>query len=100
AKDGVCLGGIQRLSALENLAREARRLRIYAEPVTQTSAWELEFPEARFFLVLSPEVWRGFSGEGQILTALAQKKWERTLPRGRPLHLPLVCQAPGDARTM
>ncbi len=109
AKDGVCVGGIQRLSALENLAREARRLRIYAEPVTQTSAWELVFPEARFFLVLSPEVWRGFSGEGQVLTALAQKKWEQTLPHVRaalkwestidPVVLSNRCGAPIDAIT-
>src|SRR5262249_26970112 len=83
AKNGVCVGGIQRLRLLENLAREAQRLHVYPAPATQTSGWELEFPEARFVLVLSPEVWRGFSGEGQVLTSLSQKQWESTLPRVR-----------------
>jgi hypothetical protein len=83
AKDGVCVGGIQRLGVLENLSRDARQLRVYSEPATQTSAWELVFPEARFFLVLSPEVWRGFSGEGQVLNDLASTEWESTLPRVR-----------------
>jgi hypothetical protein len=83
AKNSVCVGGIQRLRLLENLAREARRLHVYAEPATQTSAWELEFQEARFVLVLSPEIWRGFSGEGQVLTCLSQKQWQGTFPRVR-----------------
>jgi hypothetical protein len=33
--------------------------------------WELELPGARLTLVLSPEVRRGFSGEGRVLDALA-----------------------------
>ena len=36
---------------------------------------------ARFHLVLSPDVWRGFSGEGQVLSRLADKSWERSLPK-------------------
>ena len=39
--------------------------------------------EARFHLVLSPDVWRGFSGEGQVLTALAGGQWAQVLPRMR-----------------
>jgi hypothetical protein len=35
------------------------------------SAWELELPGMRLVIVLSPEVRRGFSGEGTALDALA-----------------------------
>jgi hypothetical protein len=35
------------------------------------SAWELDLPGARLVLTLSPEVRRGFSGEGAALPALA-----------------------------
>jgi hypothetical protein len=35
--------------------------------------------EARFHLVLSPEVWRGFSGEGQVLGDLASVDAKRSL---------------------
>jgi hypothetical protein len=38
---------------------------------------------ARFHLVLSPDVWRGFSGEGQVLAALAGGEWQKALPRVR-----------------
>ncbi|XVQ88374.1 SWIM zinc finger family protein [Microbispora siamensis] len=36
-----------------------------------SSAWELELPGMRYTLVLSPERWRGFSGEGAVLADLA-----------------------------
>ena len=49
--------------------------------VNQASAWELVLDEARFTLTLSPDVSRGFSGEGQVLTDLATRRWEETLPR-------------------
>jgi SWIM zinc finger len=32
---------------------------------------------------LSPDVFRGFSGEGQVLTKLARNAWEKALPRVR-----------------
>jgi hypothetical protein len=71
AAEGVCVGGVQRLRVLEDLCRHARGLRVFADAASQTSAWVVELDEARFHLVLSPEVWRGFSGEGQVLSDLA-----------------------------
>jgi hypothetical protein len=56
-------------------------LRIYADKQNQASVWELVLDEARFTLALSPDVSRGFSGEGQALTELANRRWEETLPR-------------------
>jgi hypothetical protein len=80
-KGAVPVGGLHRLRVLEDLSRYAKKLRIYADPATQTSAWELNTGAARFHLVLSPEVWRGFSGEGQALADLADTTWTTILPR-------------------
>jgi hypothetical protein len=79
----VCLAGVGRLRVLEALARHARSLRVYADESSGASAWELVLDEARFHLVLSPDVRRGFSGEGQVLTALAGGQWADVLPRIR-----------------
>jgi hypothetical protein len=76
APGAVCLPGPQRLQALLPLLPHASRLRAYG-PVASAasrelaSAWELELPGMRLVIVLSPEVRRGFSGEGTVLDALA-----------------------------
>jgi hypothetical protein len=80
-KGGVKVTGVERLRILEDLARHAKILRIYADDTTEASAWELVLNEARFHLVLSPEVFRGFSGEGQVLGELASRQWQDVLPR-------------------
>src|SRR4051794_36328557 len=66
---GVCLAGPERLRLLERLLAHARGLRVYgplpdgrtrgAEP----SAWELVLEGARVVFAVSPELFRGFSGE-------------------------------------
>jgi hypothetical protein len=71
SKLAVRIAGVERLLVLEDLVRHARKLRIYASDTTEASGWELVTDDARFHLVVSPEVWRGFSGEGQALTELA-----------------------------
>jgi hypothetical protein len=73
----VCLAGAERLRLLERLLPFARGLRVYgplpdggargAEP----SAWELVLDGARLCFCVSPEVYRGFSGEGGVLSDLA-----------------------------
>ena len=65
------IGGLERLRVLESLSRDAESLSVYADESTGASAWVLTFTDCRFHLVVSPEVWRGFSGEGQALEALA-----------------------------
>lgn len=72
----VCLPGPRRLGALRPLLRHARGLRAYGPAVRAgsppvVSAWELVMPGARLVLTLSPEVRRGFSGEGAVLHGLA-----------------------------
>jgi SWIM zinc finger len=71
SSEAVRLAGFSRLRALESVLPTAKRLRVYADAVTRASAWEVELEQARFTLVLSPDTWRGFSGEGQALSALA-----------------------------
>jgi hypothetical protein len=77
----VRLDGVGRLRVLESLARHARSLRVYVDEPSGASAWELVLDEARFHLVVGPDVSRGFSGEGQVLGALAAKRGSEVLPR-------------------
>ncbi|WP_229402362.1 SWIM zinc finger family protein [Micromonospora okii] len=72
----VCLTGPARLTALRPMLRFARSLRVYGPTVGAGSAptpstWELDTGALRLSLTLSPEPYRGFSGEGAALTALA-----------------------------
>ncbi|SOC53764.1 SWIM zinc finger family protein [Ornithinimicrobium cerasi] len=74
APGSVHLAGAARLAATARVARFATRLRIYAgtDGVGDlASAWAFDLPGATLTLVLSPEIYRGFSGEGGLLTALA-----------------------------
>ncbi|MBS0204845.1 MAG: SWIM zinc finger family protein [Planctomycetes bacterium] len=80
SRDGVQVAGLERVRILENLAPLARQLRIFGDSSTGTAGFELVLDEARFHLVLSPDVWRGFSGEGQVLTSLAAGDWEQAIP--------------------
>lgn len=68
--DGVRLTDTSRLRVLETLLPQARSLTVYADALGQASAWRVDFDDMRLTLVLSAEVWRGFSGEGQALHAL------------------------------
>ncbi len=77
APGAVCLAGSRRLEALRPLLRFATALRAYGPPAGPgspplASAWELELPGMRLTVSLSPEVHRGFSGEGAVLDALAR----------------------------
>lgn len=76
-KGAVSFWGSHRIKVLEPLLPHAQRLRIWNDPDSGASAWEVCFPVGSFFLLISPEVYRGFSGEGQVLEDLAA-----TLPDG------------------
>ncbi|MGE0431006.1 MAG: SWIM zinc finger family protein [Planctomycetota bacterium] len=69
--ESVRLAGFSRLRALEPALPLAQRLDVYDDPVTGASAWRLDCGNVAITAVLSPEVWRGFSGEGQALKDLA-----------------------------
>lgn len=65
------LAGLARLRLFERVARHATSLRLFAAAGEGSTGWQLDVPGARLSLVLSPEVWRGFSGEGRALHRLA-----------------------------
>jgi hypothetical protein len=72
----VCLAGTARLRELLPLLRFGGSLHIYGPNVARgsgpvASVWQLDLPGMRLVLTLSPQVERGFSGEGAVLTALS-----------------------------
>jgi hypothetical protein len=69
AGGAVPVGGIERLQILAGVARHAVEIEMYAGSGGAT-AWRMETPDSRLFVVMSPAPARGFSGEGQALEAL------------------------------
>jgi hypothetical protein len=78
-----CLVGPHRLAALRQLQPFIRGLTVYSAPSNQNSmfgcvdaatlrpsAWVVHLRNARLTLVISPEIYRGFSGEGAVLDAM------------------------------
>ena len=57
-----------------------RELRVWADESSAVSAWEVIFPTGRFSILISPELSRGFSGEGQMLQRLAGNESADALP--------------------
>lgn len=71
------LPGTARLGAVRRVQHLVQRARVYAPDVTSTSpgavgVWEFQLPGARLSMMLSPEPWRGFSGEGAVLASLGR----------------------------
>jgi hypothetical protein len=75
AAGAVSVAGVERLRVAEDIALHARSVRVYVDEATGASSWEWNLDGARLHLVLSPDVSRGFSGEGQALAALADGQW-------------------------
>jgi hypothetical protein len=81
APGSVRFSGTHRVKILEPLMTAAKSLRIWSNDETGVSGWEVLLKAGRFFLLLSPEVNRGFSGEGQALEKLAGNRWQAALVR-------------------
>lgn len=75
----IRLTGVDRVRSLEPLLGAAKGLRIWADAESGVSGWEVVFDVGRFFLLVSPELYRGFSGEGQVLERLATGNWQDAL---------------------
>jgi hypothetical protein len=71
-KGAVPILGAHRVKVIEPLLLRATSLKVWADDDSGASAWEVCYPPGSFFLMISPEVYRGFPGEGQILSALAK----------------------------
>jgi len=65
----ILLAGVSRLRGSDRIIRHASRLTVHLAP-NGTTAWVFEVFGGRFTLVLSPDPFRGFSGEGTLLTLL------------------------------
>ncbi|HXI51455.1 MAG TPA: SWIM zinc finger family protein [Candidatus Saccharimonadales bacterium] len=76
---GLRVAGIERLRLLDDLAPLADGLSMFVDSRGDASEWQLHFGPLSFHLTISAEVWRGFSGEGQVLADLAAKERERLL---------------------
>lgn len=81
AAGGVSLAGSARLSAIKRLQHLVQRVQVYGPDLdvgslVAVSAWEFFLPGARLLLMLSPQPYRGFSGEGSVLPALTQASGE------------------------
>ena len=68
---GVMVKGTQRLRLFEKLAPYAEKLDLWFSETQSSSAWVLDFGTQRLMLVLNSEPWRGFSGDGSLLSQLA-----------------------------
>ena len=80
SKGAVQFIGTHRVRVLETLLNTAKSLRIWFDEDNGTTGWEVVLKAGRFFLMLSPEIYRGFSGEGQALEKLAGDRWKDALP--------------------
>ena len=83
AKDGVLLRGTHRVAVLEPLLARADGLRVWVDAESEVSGWEVYGRSGRLLLLLSPEVYRGFSGEGQLLESLASGSGQDLVARVR-----------------
>lgn len=96
-RGAVKFAGTHRVKILEPLLSSAKSLRVWGDEETGVTGWEVLLKSGRFFLMLSPEVYRGFSGEGQVLSQLASSQWQDALPR---VQAALEWQASLDADTL
>jgi hypothetical protein len=71
----IPLAGASRLRGSDRIIRHASRLTVHVSP-NGTTAWVFEVSGGRFTLVLSPDPYRGFSGEGTLLTLLTHGEAE------------------------
>lgn len=95
AGQSVMIKGTQRLRLFEKLAAAAENLQVWFNEQQGSSAWVLEFGDQRLTLALNSEPWRGFSGDGQLLTdhsaasnaataaVKAQLKWQGEIDAGQ-----------------
>ena len=83
APGAVPILGTHRVKVIEPLLPRALSLRIWSDDDSGASAWEVRYPVGTFFLMISPEVFRGFSGEGQVLVALANPPSDAILAKVR-----------------
>lgn len=82
-RGAVPILGTHRVKVIEPLLLRAKTLKVWADDDSGASAWEVCYDVGSFFLLISPEVYRGFSGEGQVLANLANPPDESVVAQVR-----------------
>ena len=80
-KDALHIGSINRLRLLEPLLPLLTELKVFAHEKGQSSTWQLYFDTVVFSLTLSHDAYRGFSGEGALLSELMESIDEEEMKR-------------------
>ncbi|MBI1270046.1 hypothetical protein GC174_06420 [bacterium] len=83
--EAVKIAGMKRLNVLADLAPFADRLEVFATDDNQSTEWRIESKSGgiSFVLTITADLYRGFSGEGQVLSELASMDgaFEKNLAR-------------------
>ncbi len=75
----VGFAGSHRIKVLEPLMISAKKLRVWEDEESGTTLWEIITDAGKFSLMISPDVYRGFSGEGQQLKNLSSASRDSAL---------------------
>jgi hypothetical protein len=70
--DSVRIGGVQRLRLLEGILAIVDKIFIYESDDKQTCAVVCEFGKMQLLMAFSPDSYRGFSGEGNVLENMTE----------------------------
>ena len=77
SNSAIRISGTERLRSIEPLLRHGRgEATVWSDLESGVSVWCLDLTTCQFQIALSPELYRGFSGEGQVLSALASETWQ------------------------
>ena len=68
--NSISIKGSERLEVLSELAESCNGIDIFISKDYSVSAWVVSLNHIRFTFIFSAEVWRGFSGEGNLLNKL------------------------------
>ncbi|MCI3938597.1 SWIM zinc finger domain-containing protein [Chryseobacterium aahli] len=82
SKDAIRFGGVARLRLLDGIATYFQNMSIYQSKGGESVAIVADLGEMRFTLALSPDNYRGFSGEGNVLKNMAlnvSETWVRAM---------------------
>jgi hypothetical protein len=70
--DSVRIGGVQRLRLLEGILSIVDKIFIYESSDKQTCSIVAEFGKMQLLMAFSPDSYRGFSGEGNVLETMTE----------------------------
>ena len=70
--DSVRIGGVQRLRLLEGILAIVDKIYIYESSDKQTCSVVAEFGKMQLLMAFSPDSYRGFSGEGNVLETMTE----------------------------